>query len=88
MSFEILHDGQVVGRTQLPFTDKIRDTSREGQDVDSAAYGAGHGGQKDQFPYLATIRDASFSAGEYEARLTVRQDRQTITRSVPFRVVR
>jgi hypothetical protein len=88
MSLEILHDGQVVGRTQLPFNDKIRDTTRESQDVGSAAYGAGHGEQKGQFPYLATIRDASFSAGEYEARLTVRQDRQTITRSVPFRVVR
>ena len=88
MSLEILHDGQVVGRTQLAFNDKIRDTSRESQDVGMAAGGAGHGGQKDQFPYLATIRDASFSAGDYEARLTVRQDRQTITRSVPFRVSR
>jgi hypothetical protein len=88
MSLEILHDGQVVGRTELPFTDKIRDTTRESQDVGSAAYGASHGEQKSQFPYLATLRDATFSAGEYEARLTVRQGSLTITRSVPFRVVR
>ncbi len=88
MSLEIVHDGQVVGRTRLPFMDKIRDTTREGQDVGAAAYGASHGDQKSEFPYLAAIRNATFSAGEYEARLTVRQDRQTITRTAPFRVVR
>ena len=77
-----------MGRTQLPFADKVRDTTRESQDVGAAAYGAGRGEQKSQFPYLASIRDASFSAGEYEARLTVRRDHQTNTRTAPFRVVR
>ena len=86
ISVEILRDGQSVGRSELPFNDSIRDTSRENQDVGPGA-GARNGEQKGAFPYLATIRDASFSAGQYEARVTVRQDKQTITRSAPFRVL-
>jgi hypothetical protein len=87
LSLEILRDGQAVGRTHLPFNDKIRDASRESQDVGAGAV-AKSGGQKSEFPYLATIRDASFSAGQYEVRVTVLQDKQTITRSVSFRVER
>lgn len=86
ISVEILRDGQTVGRSQLAFNDSIRDTSRENQDV-GAGVGARTGEQKGQFPYIAAIRDASFSPGQYEARVTVRQDKQTITRSVSFRVV-
>ncbi len=86
ISIEILRDGQTVGRSQVAFNDSIRDTSRENQDVGPGA-GAKNGEQKGSFPYIAAIRDASFSAGQYEARVTVRQDKQTITRSVSFRVV-
>lgn len=86
ISVEILRDGQTVGRSQVAFNDSIRDTSRENQDVGSGA-GAKNGEQKGEFPYIAAIRDASFSPGPYEARVTVRQDKQTITRSVSFRVV-
>jgi hypothetical protein len=85
MSMEILHNGQAVGRTELAFNDKIRDTSRESQDVGAGVYGR-TGEQKSQFPYLATIRDATFSEGQYEARVTIRQDRNTVTRSLPFRI--
>jgi len=86
MSLEILRNGQVVQRTQLLFKDKIHDTAQDSQDIGTGAM-AKMGGEKSQFPYLARISDAVFSAGEYEARLTVRQGRQTITRSEPFRVV-
>ena len=85
MSLEVLHDGRTVARTELAFNDRIRDTSRESQDVGAGAL-AKSGEQKSQFPYLATIRDATFSAGQYEARVTIRQDRNTVTRSLPFRV--
>ena len=87
ISVEILRDGQTVGRSQVAFKDNIRDTSRENQDVGAGA-GAKNGEQKGEFPFIAAIRDASFSAGRYEARVTVRQDKQTITRSVSFRVAR
>ena len=87
ISIEILRDGQTVGRSQVAFNDSIRDTSRENQDVGPGA-GAKNGEQKGEFPFIAAIRDASFSAGQYEARVTVRQDKQTITRSVSFRMVK
>ncbi len=45
------------------------------------------GEQKHEFPYLATTVSTSFDAGAYEAQVTVRQGRQTITRVVPFRVL-
>lgn len=80
ISFEILHGGRVVGRTVLPFTDELRDTSREG-------IGAMKGEQKRQFPYLATLKGVKLNAGEFEARVTVRQNRNVITRTVPFRVL-
>lgn len=85
ISIEILRDGQVVGRTHLPFADRLHDASRDNPNVGSGAR-SNQGEQKSEFPYLATIRDASFGAGQYEARLTVRQDKQTITRSASFRV--
>jgi hypothetical protein len=86
ISVEILRDGQTVGRSQAAFSDSIRDTTKEGHNVGSGASSA-MGEQKGEFPYIAAIRDASFGPGQYEARVTVRQDKQTITRSVSFRVV-
>lgn len=85
ISIEIQRDGQVVGRSQVAFNDSIRDTTK-GHDVGMGAV-AGMGEAKGQFPYVAAIRDATFSPGQYEAMVTVRQDKQTITRSVPFRVL-
>lgn len=81
LSLEILHNGQAVGRSQLPFKDEIRNTATDGGTMDSK------GEQKHQFPYLATIMSTSFDAGAYEAHVTIRQGRQTITRVVPFRVL-
>ncbi len=82
ISLEILRNGQAVGRSQLPFNDRIRNTTGEGQALDAK------GEQKHEFPYLASILKASFDAGQYEARVTVRQGRSTITGAVPFRVAR
>jgi hypothetical protein len=82
MSLEILRNGQAVGRSQLAFNDEIRNTAAENGTM------GGKGDQKHEFPYLAEIRDASFDAGQYEARVTIRQGRNTVTRVVPFRVVR
>jgi hypothetical protein len=81
MSLEILRNGQAVGRSQLPFRDEIRNTATEGGTMDAK------GEQKHEFPYLATTISAAFDAGAYEARVTIRQDRNTITLVVPFRVL-
>ena len=44
------------------------------------------GEQKHEFPYLATLRGVEFGPGDYEARITVRQGRNALTRPVSFRV--
>lgn len=81
MSLELLRNGRVVGRSALPFTDKIRNESVEGGSMDMV------GEQKHEFPYLATLRGVELSPGDYEARVTVRQGRNALTRPVRFRVL-
>jgi len=80
ISLEILRNGQVAGKSGLAFNDKIRNTAGENGTL------SGKSEQKHEFPYLADIRDASFEAGQYEARVTIRQGRNTVTRVARFRV--
>jgi hypothetical protein len=80
MSLELLRHGRVVGRSALPFTDKIRNESVEGGSMGMV------GEQKHEFPYLATLRGVQLGPGEYEARVTVRQGRNALTRVTNFRV--
>jgi hypothetical protein len=82
MSLEILRNGRVVGRSDLPFTDKIHNEAVEGGGMSSIV-----GEQKHEFPYLATLRGIQLSPGDYEARVTVRQGRNALTRPVSFRVL-
>lgn len=81
MSLELLRQGHVVGRSSLPFLDKIRNEAGEGGSMGMASE------QKHEFPYLATLRGVRLSAGDYEARVTVRQGKLALTRPVTFRVV-
>lgn len=82
MRLDIIQNGQTVGGTELAFTDRLRVDSREG------GGGSGAGGeQHHEFPYLAKLANAMLLAGNYEVRVTARQDRFTVTRSAPFRVV-
>lgn len=81
MSLEILRHGHVVGRSELPFTDKIRNEAGESGSMGAASE------QKHEFPYMATLRDVQLSPGDYEARVTVRQGRNALTRPVSFRVL-
>jgi hypothetical protein len=81
MSLEILRNGHVVGRSALPFTDKIRNEAVEGGSMGMV------GEQKHEFPYLATLRGVQLGPGDYEARVTVRQGTAALTRPVNFRVV-
>lgn len=82
MSLELLRNGHVVGRSSLPFTDKLRQTAVESSGMSSIV-----GEQKHEFPYLATLRGVELSPGDYEARVTVRQGRNALTRPVSFRVL-
>jgi hypothetical protein len=79
LSLEILRNGKSVRRMPLPFNDQIRDETRMG-------HGATGGEQKHEFTYLATLKGATLSAGDFEARISVRQDKNVLTRSVAFSV--
>jgi hypothetical protein len=81
MSLEILRHGRVVGRSALPFADKIHNEAGEGGSMGVASE------QKHEFPYLATLRGVQLSPGDYEARVTVRQGTNALTRPVSFRVL-
>jgi hypothetical protein len=81
MSLEILRNGRVVGRSALPFTDRLRNTTTESSGMSSVV-----GEQKHEFPYLASLRGVQFSPGNYEARVTVRQGSVALTRPVTFQV--
>jgi len=80
MRLDIMQNGQSVGGTNLPFSDKLRDDTKDG----TSKMG---GEQKHTFPYLAKLANAMLLAGNYEVKITVQQDTQEVTRSVPFRVV-
>jgi hypothetical protein len=79
LSLEILRNGKSVRRMPLPFNDQIRDETRMG-------HGATGGEQKHEFTYLATLKGATLNAGEFEARISVRQGKNVLTRSVAFSV--
>jgi hypothetical protein len=81
ISIEIIHDGRALGRSNLPFQDEIYNTAADGGTMGPK------GEQKHEFPFLATMPKASLDAGTYEARVTIRQGRNTVTRVVPFRIV-
>ncbi len=79
MRLDIFQNGQPVGGTDIAFTDKLRDDARSG--------GTGISGeQKHEFPYLAKLANAMFLAGNYEVKITIKQDKQEVTRNVKFKV--
>ena len=81
VAMELLRSGKSVARMALPFTTKIHEGALEGYSVSII------GGQAHEFPYLANMKGAKLGPGEFEARISVRQSRQVLTRSVAFRVI-
>ncbi|MEO8662987.1 MAG: hypothetical protein ABI693_31300 [Bryobacteraceae bacterium] len=79
LKLDILQKGQMVGGSTLAFTDNMRDDSRSGR-------GTLGGEQKHEYPYLAKLANALFNAGDYEVRITIRQDRWEVSSTAPFRV--
>ena len=88
MSLELAREGHVVVRVPMQFKTKILDPSSEGKSSEVAGKGTAiYGAQAHQFPYLADLKGAKLSAGNYEAIVTIRQGKAVITRNVSFRVV-
>lgn len=81
LNMELLRNGKPVARVPLVFITKIYETAMEGKNVGIS------GGQAHEFPYLATLKGAKLGVGEFEARISVHQGPNVLTRSVPFRIV-
>ncbi len=91
LSMEIQRDGRVVARMPLQFGGALASTAMEGKYGSMQGYGGANGaailgGQAKEFPYLADLKGAKFSPGNYEAVIFIRQGKQVITRTVAFRV--
>lgn len=90
LSIEIRRDGRVVARMPLQFKSPMANTSMEGKFGTMQGYGVAGaaiaGGQAKEFPYLADMKGAKFSPGNYEGIISIRQGKNVITRTVTFRV--
>ncbi len=90
LSMEILRGGQVVGRMPLQFKSGLAKSSTEGKFATMQGYGVAGaaivGSTVKEFPYLADVKGAKFTAGNYEAVVYIRQGKKLIKRSVAFRV--
>ncbi len=80
VKLELRRGEQVVSQGALPFKTKMRETAVEGKIADMT------NGRAHEFPYLADMKFNQLPAGDYEAVISIRQSRSTITRSVPFKV--
>ncbi|HTQ57798.1 MAG TPA: hypothetical protein VMI94_25200 [Bryobacteraceae bacterium] len=91
LSMEILHEGRVLARMPLQFKSGLAKTAMEGKFSTMQGYGTANGlaiagGQAKEFPYVADIKGAKFSPGNYEAVISIRQGKQIIRRTSTFRV--
>ncbi len=88
LSLELLRDGKVVTRAPMQFKTQLRNLALEGKFGSMSGKGSSmYGGRAKEFPYLADIKGAKLSPGDYEAVISIGQGRNVITRNVPFRVV-
>jgi hypothetical protein len=89
MSMEILHEGRVVARMPLPFKGGLASEARDGAASGTISGKAQNilGGEAKEFPYLADMKGAKFSPGDYKAVISIRQSKSVIKRVVAFKVV-
>jgi len=81
ISMEVLNQGQVVTRTQLPFKTALSNSAREGTGSEGIV-----GAQAKEFPYLANLK-AKFPPGDYQAIISIRQGKGVVRRPVAFKVI-
>ncbi len=94
MSLQLMNNGRAAAQGSLPFKTKLHETAFEGKNsANNADQLLGpnatqnvSGQSAREFPYLADMQFSQLPEGDYEAIITIRQGRHTITRSVPFRV--
>jgi hypothetical protein len=80
IEMEIVQNGAVVGKASLPFKSMLRTSAQEGKRT-SIVGELQHG-----FDYLATMTVEKMSASGCQARVSIRQGGNVVTRTVNFRV--
>ncbi len=87
LNVELQREGRVVARMPLQFQSQLRNLALEGKFSTIAGKGSAIlGGRAREFPYLANMKGARLSPGNYDAIVSIRQGRSVITRGVAFRV--
>jgi hypothetical protein len=84
MNLELRREGHTVVTMPMQFTSKILNAD---QDATSKAGSTMMGGHARAFPYLANVNGSKLPAGNYDAIVSIRQGKNTITRNAPFRVL-
>lgn len=75
LSLELSRDGRVVTRAPMQFKTQLRNLALEGKFGTLAGKGNSmYGGRAREFPYLADIKGAKLSPGNYEAVIYIGQD--------------
>ncbi len=85
LSMEVLTEGRVVARLQLPFKGALSSSAREG--ASSGGTSNILGAQAKEFPYLVNMKGAKFPAGDYQGIISIRQGKNVIRRVVAFKVI-
>jgi len=80
ITMEIIQDGKVVAQASMPFTTMLRNSAQEGRGTEL------HGGLQHGFDYVASMSVEKMSAADCQARLTITQGKNVVTRIVDFRV--
>jgi hypothetical protein len=87
LSMEVLSEGRVVARMQLPFKGALSNSGREGPTSGGSGTSNILGAQAKEFPYLVNMKGAKFPAGDYQGIISIRQGKDVIRRVVAFKVV-
>ena len=80
ITMEILQDGKVVSEASMPFKTMLRNSAQEGRGTEL------HGGLQHGFDYVASMNVEKMSPADCQARLTITQGKNVVTRVVNFRV--
>ena len=87
VSMEVLNEGRVVARMQLPFKGGLASAAREGPTSGATGTSNVLGGQAREFPYLVNLKGAKFPAGDYQGIISIHQGKNVIRRVVAFKVI-
>jgi len=87
ITMEIIRDGNVVAAAQMPFTTKLRSDGMGGGGKGMGTDQGMIGGLQHNFDYVASMNVDKMSPCECQARITVKQGKNVVTRMLDLKVV-